>query len=169
MLTTIKRPFKRKGLSKDNLFAFKDLIENTNLFAHNIYLFISSYYIFKLSSYKLNAADILIIFKILRDGKDYYDTTCDFYGFYAETYEQIYFNPKKTNNITMNFDKYLNRFITCFMRITCKDTFEYNNLIKKCSSYECYKQTKVIEGLVSLLKVLTIRNDEFIKYYRQRS
>jgi hypothetical protein len=189
MITTIKRPFKLKKLTKDNFLAFQALIQNTNLFIHNIYLYINSYYIFKLSNHKLTSADILIIFKILRDGRDYCDHNCHFYKFYCDIYEQIYFNPKKTqddylicgkkldqviqvnagtilanitNNITINFDKYLNKFIKSYMKIKCKDTIEYNNLIKKCSSYECYPETKVLEGLIKLLKVLTIRSDNYI-------
>lgn len=189
MITTIKRPLKLKKVKKNIFQLFQRLIEDSNLFFYNIFLFIHFYYIFNLSSYELLNSDILVIFKILRDGRDFEYKDLDFYKFYCQTYEQLYFNPKKTeekplicgknldqviqvnagtilanitNNITINFEKYLDKFITCYMKNKCKDIFSYNSLIKKCSSYECYKETIVLIGLIDLLRVLTIQNDSCV-------
>ena len=81
MITTVKRPLKLRNVSKNNLCAFNNLIQDANLFIHNIYLFISSYYIYYFDNSKLNSSGILTIFKILMLGDNYDDKDCKFYKF----------------------------------------------------------------------------------------
>jgi hypothetical protein len=53
------------------------------------------------------------------------------------------------NNITYNFDKYLNKFIKNYMIKLCEKQIKYNSLVKKCSLYEFYSNidTKIINTL----------------------
>ena len=57
-----------------------------------------------------------------------------------------------TNNITYNFDKYLNRYIKCNMKILFEENNKYNELIKKCSTYEMYTNDNTIDTLIQQLK-----------------
>ncbi|ATZ80196.1 putative chaperone Hsp70/DnaK [Bodo saltans virus] len=107
---------------------------------------------------------------ILKKGKDYKPSLDNeqyekLFNFYINTFSQYYFNPngkdklicseridqimklnlKNTltnfdNNIIYSHEKYINRFIKCYLNNVFKNKLEYNRQIKKASTYEMIKR-----------------------------
>ena len=164
VIKTIKKSLPlRKVKFKDKLF---DVIKNTNLFIYNIYSFIELYYIIENPNYKLESKDLMIIFDILKTGVNYHDTNHKFHKFYIDTYQKHYFNPDAKNsadllsgkyidqvmknntkivftsirnNIVYNLDKYIYRLLKFKFTNVLINKKIYFSLIKKCSTYEMYK------------------------------
>ena len=68
------------------------------------------------------------------------------------------------NNIKYNFDKYLFRLIKTKFNLYLKNNIEYNRLIKKCSSYEMYKNNKNYNEILTIIVNLITKKTENNKF-----
>lgn len=164
---------------------FSFLIENTNLFRYNIFNYIDLLFNDN-PNFELKKDDLIIIFDVLKYGDNFEDKNNIFFQFYDKVYRNFYFNPNGglidstymdqimknntnvifsaiINNIKYNFDKYLARFIKTKFEIIFREDLIYNSLIKKCSTYEMYNNSKYYNRMKDYATILIIDKTYFNK------
>jgi hypothetical protein len=170
-------------------FKYRDkfffLIENANLFRYNIFNYIDLLFNDN-PDFELKKDDLIIIFDVLKYGDNFEDKNNIFFQFYDKVYRNFYFNPNGglidstymdqimknninvifsaiINNIKYNFDKYLARFIKTKFEIIFREDLIYNSLIKKCSTYEMYNNSKYYNRMKDYATILMIDKTYFNK------